>query len=101
MPEKQAPDNILTLPSGATAERLPLKGRDYFRFQQLAAKSVGKGATGEALSEANQWLMVRAYKLNGEPLTVDALDEMDFQDVAAINNDMTAHFLQPAQTPNS
>ena len=98
-------DNHVVLPSGAIARRQPLKGKDYFQFQQLAAKAAGAKANPGALSEANQWLMLRAYQLQSDgkmtELTVDMLDEMSFQDVSALNNDMTEHFLQPAQPANS
>lgn len=99
-------DNQITLPSGAIAIRQPLKGKDYFQFQALAAKAVGKDAAPTAMSEANQWLMLRAYELQKADgkmtkLTLDMLEEMSFQDVSVLNNDMTEHFLQPAQPAKS
>ena len=97
----KTPDNQITLPSGAIAIRQELKGRDYFQFQGMAAKAMtGGSATG--LSDANQWLMVRAYELqkDGESvkLTVDMLDEMDFRDVSKLSNDMTTYFLAEDST---
>ena len=98
-------DNQVVLPSGAIAIRQELKGRDYFQFQALAAKAVGKEASPTAMSEANQWLMLRAYELKvdggSKKLTLDTLEEMSFMDVSALNNDMTEHFLSPAQPANS
>ncbi|MEM1240852.1 MAG: hypothetical protein AAGI45_13510 [Cyanobacteria bacterium P01_H01_bin.26] len=104
--------NEIILPSGAIAIRQELTGKDYFQFQSMAAKAVGDKASPTAMGDAQQWLMLRAYKLvldsnsgkfqNGNkdvasPLTLDGLEEMSFQDVSALNNDMTANFLQPAQ----
>ena len=99
-------DNQVVLPSGAIALRQELKGRDYFQFQGLAAKAVGKDASSTAMSEANQWLMLRAYKIttsknDNQDLTLDSLEEMSFQDISTLNNDMTEHFLSPAQPVNS
>ena len=97
-----SPNNQVVLPSGAIALRQELKGRDYFQFQGLAAKAVGKNASPTAMSDANQWLMLRAYQLvdgkgSSVHLTLDKLEEMSFTDVSVLNNDMTEHFLQPAQ----
>ena len=100
-----AADNQVVLPSGAIALRQSLKGKDYFQFQGLAAKAVGKDASSTAMSEANQWLMLRAYELKADggvkKLTLDTLEEMPFVDVSVLNNDMTEHFLSPAQPANS
>ncbi|MEM7346319.1 MAG: hypothetical protein AAF485_18925 [Chloroflexota bacterium] len=98
-------DNQIVLPSGEIAFRQALKGRDYFQFQALAAKAVGKDASSTAMSEANQWLMLRAYEIKADggvkKLTLDILEEMSFQDVSVLNNDMTEYFLQPAQPANN
>ncbi|MGD1952053.1 MAG: hypothetical protein ACFB14_20755 [Leptolyngbyaceae cyanobacterium] len=100
-------ENQVVLPSGAIALRQPLKGKDYFQFQGLAAKAVGKNASPTAMSDANQWLMLRAYAIKpGEgrdelTLTLDFLEEMSFMDVSVLNNDMTEHFLQPAPPANN
>lgn len=89
-------DSTIDLPSGATAERLKLKGADYFQFQSLAAKA---SSDSSALGDAARWLILRAYKVDGNALTVDVLDEMDFQDVAVLQNDVTSVFLQPPAQP--
>ncbi|MEM9945300.1 MAG: hypothetical protein AAF810_04475 [Cyanobacteria bacterium P01_D01_bin.36] len=110
-------NNYIELPSGAFAVRQPLKGKDYLRFQALAAKAVGKNASPTAMTEANEWLLLRAYKINIpiqdvvetadsdtpmpprllEDLTIDILENMSFQDVAILSSDMTEHFLLAAQ----
>ena len=95
-------DNQITLPSGASAIRQELTGKDYFRFQSMAAKAVGDKASPTAMGDAQQWLMIRAYIVpdaNSEtsPLTLDRLEAMSFADVSALSNDMTTYFLQPAQ----
>ena len=98
----KTPDNQITLPSGAIAIRHELKGRDYFQFQSMAAKAMTKGGSATGLSDANQWLMVRAYEFqkNGESikLTIDMLDDMDFRDASRLSNDMTTYFLAEDST---
>lgn len=85
-------NNTVELPSGKSAERQELKGSDYFQFQSLAAKA---SSDPNALGDASRWLILRAYKIDGKPLTVDVLDDMPFQDVAALQGDVTDVFLQP------
>ena len=92
--------NEITLPSGTIAIRQELTGKDYFQFQSMAAKAAGAHPSPTAMSDAQQWLLLRAYVVQTSDsetssLTLDGLEAMSFQDVSVLSNDMTTHFLQP------
>ena len=82
--QKEAVAGQIHLPSGAIATKNKLKGRDFTKFQSIAVKQP---------AEATQWLIVRSFKINGEPLTIDQFDELDFEDVAVLSGEVNKTFL--------
>ncbi|HIK42155.1 hypothetical protein [Thermoleptolyngbya sp. M55_K2018_002] len=75
---------VIVLPSGGVAAELPLSGRDYWEFLQLASKGA---------DSASQWLLLNAFTLDGQPLTIDQLEDgLDFEDVLILNAEVTKLF---------
>lgn len=78
----------IVLPSGAIAIRKPLTGKHYFKFQGMAAKGAG------AAEDAMKWIVLQAFEVNGQPLTIDKLeDEMSFEDAAMLSQEINRAFL--------
>lgn len=78
-------NTVIELPSGAIAVKKKLKGRDFFKFQEMAGKNA---------AEAMKWIVLQAFEVDGKPLTIDALeDEFDFEDVALLSSEINKAFL--------
>jgi len=80
---------VITLPSGLEVRKRNLRGRDFFRFQSLAAKNT---------MEAAEWFILNAFEwASGERITTDDLDEggsLTFDDVLFLNSLSTKTFTQ-------
>lgn len=66
------PNETETLPSGATAEYLPFKGKHVFKAQRLADGDQSKVLAAMAAT---------ATLLDGKAFVIEDLDEMDGRDV--------------------
>lgn len=84
---------VIVLPSGGVAAELPLSGRDYWEFLQLASKGT---------DSASRWLLLNAFTLNEKPLTIDLLeDELSFEDVLILNSEVAKLFspdIEPSES---
>lgn len=79
------PNIVIQLPSGAIAAKKSLKGRDFFKFQSMAAKDA---------TNALKWVVMKAFEVNGETLDINKLeDEMSFDDVAVLSSEINKAFL--------
>ena len=75
--EASKPAQGIVLPSGKIATEIPLSGADFWEFLAIATKEA---------NAANEWLLLNAFAVDGEALTVGILeDELSFEDVAALN----------------
>lgn len=74
---------IFTLEDGREITQVPLKGRDYFKFKSAVVKDI---------SAATQQLMLKMFQIDGEQITIDALEELPFEAVAAMDAIVNAMF---------
>lgn len=85
-------ETLITLPCGLQVRKRKLSGRDFFRFQSLAAKNA---------MEAAEWFILNAFEWsNGERITTDDLDSdgtLGFDDVLFLNSQATKNFTQSPQ----
>lgn len=76
---------VIQLPSGAIAVKQSLKGRDFFKFQEMAGKDA---------AAALKWVVMKAFKVNDEALSIEQLeDEFSFEDAAMLTMEINKSFL--------
>jgi hypothetical protein len=75
---------IIDLPSGSIAQKNSLKGRDFFKFQSLASKNA---------EEALKWVVLKYFTINDQPLDIDTLDDLPFEDVAVLSAEINKVFM--------
>lgn len=85
-------ETLITLPCGLQVRKRKLSGRDFFRFQSLAAKNA---------MEAAEWFILNAFEwATGERITTDDLDDdgsLGFDDILFLNSSATKNFTQSPQ----
>lgn len=79
--------NQVVLPSGAilTDKSDLATGSDYFLWQQKLMNLTGgdKKNLGKTI-EANKWLAMRLFEVDGKKLTVAEMEQMPFKDIGFI-----------------
>lgn len=77
----------IQLPSGLAVRRKTLTGRQFFKFQAMAAKNT---------ADAGEWFILNAFEWeDGTPIVTDDLDEsgsLGFDDVLFLNQISTQTF---------
>ena len=73
-----------TLPSGKVADRLALSSRNYFEYRRLMTTDIQSKQGGD---NATKGLLLKAYLIDGQPLTIDILeDQMSFEDALTLTS---------------
>lgn len=73
-----------TLPSGKVADRLALSSRHYFEYRRMMTQEM---QGGKGTDQSTKGLLLKAYLVDGKPLTIDVLeDELSFEDALALTS---------------
>ncbi|MGG6295300.1 hypothetical protein ACQ4M4_12995 [Leptolyngbya sp. AN02str] len=91
----EALNTVIVLPGGQVAVEQELSGADYWEFLKIASKNA---------AEATRWLMLRAYVVNGEALTIDQLEDEDgigFEGAAVLSSEVAKLFAPEGEVVES
>lgn len=95
---KETLQTVIELPSGAIAVKKNLKASEYFAMKRrIASAKEGQNLVVEATQE----LMCKMFTINGHVLTVDTLEEMPIDDIAVLDADINALFMQASNRKKS
>lgn len=83
-------NTIIVLPDGRIAVRKPLAAWVFFDYQYKLAK--------HGSEEADAWLYMQSYSINGVDLTRDDIDTLSFDDRARLDTGATS--IDATATPN-
>jgi|GEM_PF-620023 len=93
-------DRTITLPSGASAEIRKGKGRDLRRVMTRLAAAAGR-EEDSAGADAVFGLIAELVRVEGAPIMLEDLEEMELADVFMLQNEVVGRNFSPARRPVS